>query len=141
MFFRSTGAHTIGFAQCFTFKPRLFDFDGSGKPDPKLDTSFLQKLQVLCPNLANSDSNLTPLDPTFDKFDNTYYNSLVNSSGLLQSDQTLMADNRTSSMVIYYSKYPYLFARDFGASMVRMASIGVLTGQNGQIRKNCRVVN
>ncbi|KAI4326127.1 hypothetical protein MLD38_031470 [Melastoma candidum] len=136
-----SGAHTIGFAQCFTFKPRLFDFDGSGKPDPSLDTSFLQKLQGSCPNLANSDSNLAPLDSTFDKFDNTYYKSLVSSSGLLQSDQTLMEDNRTSSIVLYYSKYPYLFAGDFGASMVRMGSVGVLTGQNGQVRKSCRVVN
>lgn len=139
--FNLTGAHTIGFAQCFTFKPRLFDFGGSGKPDPALDTSFLQKLQVSCPNQANSDSNLAPLDPTNNKFDNLYYRSLVNNSGLLQSDQVLIEDNRTSEQVSYYSKFPFLFTQDFGASMVKMGAIGVLTGQNGQIRKNCRVVN
>lgn len=137
-----SGGHTIGFAQCFTFKSRLFDFGGSGKPDPALDTSLLQNLQNVCPNKVDSDSNLAPLDPTtINKFDNSYYKNLLNSSGLLQSDQALMGDNRTASMVMYYSNYPFLFVKEFGASMVKMAGIGVLTGQNGQIRKNCRAVN
>jgi len=137
-----SGAHTIGFAQCFTFKPRLFDFAKSGKPDPTLDGSLLQKLQSVCPNQADSDTKLAPLDPvTSDKFDNSYYTNLVNNSGLLQSDQALMGNNKTASLVTYYSKFPYSFSRDFGASMVKMANIGVLTGQSGEIRKNCRVVN
>ncbi|XP_030529624.1 peroxidase 10-like [Rhodamnia argentea] len=136
-----SGAHTIGFAQCFTFKSRLFDFGGSGKPDPALDTSLLQNLQVTCPNQNDSNTKLAALDTTFDKFDNNYYKNLISNSGLLQSDQALMGDNRTAEMVMYYSKYPFLFPRDFGVSMVKMASTGVLTGQNGQIRKNCRAVN
>lgn len=137
-----TGAHTIGFAQCFTFKQRLFNFDGNGNPDPALDASFRQSLQIMCPNQNNSDTRLVGLDAnTANKFDNSYYRNLVNNSGLLQSDQDLMTDNRTSSMVQNYSKYPYLFSKDFAASMRQMASIGVLTGQNGEIRKNCRVVN
>ncbi|OWM66232.1 hypothetical protein CDL15_Pgr013449 [Punica granatum] len=137
-----SGAHTIGFAQCFTFKSRLFDFGGSGKPDPALDTSLLQNLQSVCPNQVDSDTNLAPLDPlTINKFDNSYYMNLVNSSGLLQSDQALMGNDKTASMVMNYSKYPFLFAKDFGASMVKMAGLGVLTGQNGQIRKTCRAVN
>ncbi|KAJ8764482.1 hypothetical protein K2173_006222 [Erythroxylum novogranatense] len=137
-----SGAHTIGFAQCFTFKPRLFNFGGSGKPDPALDTSLLQNLQTACPNENSSDTNLAPLDSvTSSKFDNFYYALLLNNSGLLQSDQALMGDNTTASMVINYSKFAYLFQKDFGASMIKMANIGVLTGQNGEIRKNCRVVN
>lgn len=137
-----SGAHTIGFAQCFTFKPRLFNFDGSGNPDPTLDTSLLQNLQSVCPNQADSDTNLAPLDSvTSNKFDNIYFKNLVNNSGLLQSDQALMKDNTTALMVINYSKFPYLFSMDFGASMVKMSKIAVLTGQDGEIRKNCRVVN
>ncbi|CAL9026813.1 unnamed protein product [Prunus brigantina] len=137
-----SGAHTIGFAQCFTFKTRLFNFGESGKPDPTLDGSLLKNLQSLCPNQAASDTQLAPLDPvTSTKFDNIYFKNLVNNSGLLQSDQVLMGNNRTASMVFGYSKLPYLFYRDFGASMVNMANIGVLTGSNGEIRKNCRAVN
>ncbi|XP_062010921.1 peroxidase 10-like [Rosa rugosa] len=137
-----SGAHTIGFAQCFTFKTRLFNFSDSGKPDPVLDTSLLTKLQNVCPNQADSDTKLAPLDPvTSNRFDNVYFKRLVNKSGLLQSDQVLMGDSTTASMVISYSRFPNLFNKDFGASMVKMANIGVLTGQNGQIRKNCWVVN
>lgn len=125
-----------------SFKNRLFDFSGSGKPDPTLDASLLQSLQSTCPSQADSDTNPVALDSvTTNKFDNIYFQNLVNKSGLLQSDQALMGDNRTAAMVQYYSKYPYFFFKDFGASMVKMANIGVLTGQDGEIRKNCRVVN
>ncbi|MBA0772012.1 hypothetical protein Gotri_007456, partial [Gossypium trilobum] len=138
----NTGAHTIGFAQCFTFKQRLFNFGGSRKPDPDLEASLLKGLQTVCPDQVDSDTTLVPLDSvTTNRFDNSYYRNLVNSSGLLQSDHVLSTDNRTASMVLSYSRYPYLFLKDFGASMVKMANIGVLTGQDGEIRKNCKVVN
>ncbi|AES94747.1 putative peroxidase [Medicago truncatula] len=137
-----SGAHTFGFAQCFTFKPRLFDFGGSGKSDPSLDSSLLQNLQRVCPNQADSDTNLAPLDPvTSNTFDNTYYRNVLSNSGLLQSDQALLGDSTTASLVNYYSKWPILFFRDFAVSVEKMGRIGVLTGQQGQIRKNCRVVN
>lgn len=137
-----SGAHTFGFAQCFTFKPRLFDFGGSGKPDPALGSSLLQNLQKLCPNQEASDTNLVPLDSvTTSTFDNMYYRNLVNNSGLLQSDQALLGDNTTASLVANYSKWPVLFFRDFAVSIEKMGRIGVLTGQQGQIRKNCRAVN
>ncbi|XP_028760447.1 peroxidase 10-like [Neltuma alba] len=137
-----SGAHTFGFAQCFTFKSRLFNFGSKGKSDPALDSSLLQTLQKLCPDQDDSDTKLAPLDPvTTNRFDNMYYRNLVNNSGLLQSDQALLGDNRTASLVLNYSKYPFLFLRDFAVSMEKMGRIGVLTGQEGEVRKNCRVVN
>ncbi|XP_057758622.1 peroxidase 10 [Arachis stenosperma] len=136
------GAHTFGFAQCFTFKARLFNFGGSGKSDPTLDGSLLQNLQNLCPNQASSDTNLAPLDPvTTNTFDNMYYRNLLNNSGLLLSDQALMGDNTTASLVNMYSKWPLLFFRDFAVSMEKMGRISVLSGQQGQVRTNCRFVN
>ncbi|KAF8013665.1 hypothetical protein BT93_I1509 [Corymbia citriodora subsp. variegata] len=136
-----SGGHTIGFAQCFTFKRRLFDFKGSGKPDPTLDTSFLSSLQSMCPNRDASNTNLAPLDSTTDKFDNYYYASLVNNSGLLESDQALIGDVRTASLVNSYTINPMLFYNDFAASMVKLGNVGILTGQSGQIRKQCGSVN
>ncbi|XP_020217997.1 peroxidase 10 [Cajanus cajan] len=137
-----SGAHTFGFAQCSTFKPRLFDFDGSGKSDPTLDASLLENLQKQCPNQVDSDTNLAPLDAvTTNTFDNMYYKNVVNNSGLLESDQALLGDSTTASLVNNYSKWPNLFFRDFAVSMEKMGRIGALTGQQGQIRTNCRVVN
>ncbi|KAF8405086.1 hypothetical protein HHK36_009983 [Tetracentron sinense] len=137
-----SGAHTLGFAQCFTFKRRLFDFKGSGKPDPTLDSSLLQNLQGTCPHGDGTNSKLAPLDSvTVNKFDNLYFKNLVNNSGLLESDQVLMKDPKTALMVNYYSMYPFQFSNDFAASMVKLGNIGVLTGQNGQVRKKCGSVN
>jgi peroxidase len=137
-----SGGHTIGFAQCFTFKGRLFDFQNSGKPDPTLDASTLTNLLGVCPNKLESNTNLAPLDTasTF-KFDNSYYTNLVNNAGILESDQALMADTKAAALVNSYSNNPYLFSNDFAASMVKMGNIGILTGQQGQIRKTCALVN
>ncbi|XP_027347811.1 peroxidase 10-like [Abrus precatorius] len=137
-----SGGHTIGFAQCFTFKRRLFDFQGSGKPDPVLDSLLLSKLQNMCPNKDTSNSNLAPLDATTTlTFDNEYYRNLVSNSGLLDSDQALIGDPRTASMVYYYSTNQFSFYNDFAASMVKLSNVGVLTGLQGQIRKKCGSVN
>ncbi|KAJ4966713.1 hypothetical protein NE237_018562 [Protea cynaroides] len=138
-----SGAHTIGSAQCFTFKRRLFDFKGSGKPDPTLNSFLLQNLQNTCPSSSDgTNSKLAPLDSvTTNQFDNMYYKNLINNSGLLESDQALMGDSNSASMVDYYSKNPFMFTRDFAASMVKLSNVGILTGQNGQIRKKCGSLN
>ncbi|KAL3722430.1 hypothetical protein ACJRO7_034752 [Eucalyptus globulus] len=136
-----SGGHTIGFAQCFTFKRRLFNFKGSGKPDPTLDTSLLSSLQSTCPNKDASNTNLAPLDSTVDKFDSYYYANLVNNSGLLESDQALIADARAAPLVNSYTTNPTLFYNDFAASMLKLGNVGILTGQSGQIRKQCGSVN
>ncbi|KAH8498423.1 hypothetical protein H0E87_017355 [Populus deltoides] len=137
-----SGAHTIGFAQCFTFKRRLFDFKGTGRPDPTLESLALTNLQGMCPNKDASNSNLAPLDyaSTY-RFDNAYYVNLVNSTGLLESDQALMGDPRTAALVTAYSSNSYLFSADFASSMTKLSNVGILTGSNGQIRKKCGSVN
>ncbi|KAJ7946025.1 Peroxidase [Quillaja saponaria] len=82
-----SGGHTIGYAQCSNFQRRLFDFQGSGMPDPTLDSSLLSNLQGVCPNEDNSNTNLAPLDTASSyKFDNAYYTNLISNTGLLESD-------------------------------------------------------
>ncbi|XVF45190.1 hypothetical protein PTKIN_Ptkin02bG0185100 [Pterospermum kingtungense] len=137
-----SGAHTIGFAQCFTFKRRLFNFQGSGKPDPTLDASALSTLQSMCPSIDSSNTNLAPLDSSSsNRFDNMYYTNLVNNIGLLESDEALMRDPKTAAMVNSYSTNSFLFWNDFPTSMAKLGTLGVLTGNNGQIRNKCGSVN
>lgn len=135
-----SGAHTIGFAQCFVFKHRLFNFKGSGQPDPNLAASsdLLSKLTDTCPDVDSSNSNLAALDAaSVVKFDNAYYVNLMNNVGLLDSDQILMSDSNAAALVKSYSANPYLFSRDFAVSMVKMGNIGVMTGSDGVIRAKC----
>ncbi|KAB5541365.1 hypothetical protein DKX38_014339 [Salix brachista] len=137
-----SGAHTIGFAQCFTFKRRLFDFKGTGKPDPTLESSALANLQGMCPNKDASNRNLAPLDSASTyRFDNAYYVNLVNGTGLLESDQALMRDPKTAAIVTAYSSNSYLFSADFASSMTKLSNLGILTGSNGQVRNKCGSVN
>lgn len=137
-----SGAHTIGYARCLTFKRRLFDFQGSGRPDPVLASSLLSKLQSTCPNGDTSNSYIAPLDSnTTLTFDNEYYRNLLYNKGLLESDMALLADRRTSSMAYFYSTDQYSFYNDFAASMVKLSNVGVLTGIQGQIRRKCGSVN
>ncbi|KAG8370883.1 hypothetical protein BUALT_Bualt13G0029800 [Buddleja alternifolia] len=140
-----SGAHTIGLARCALFSNRLTNFSGTGAPDSTLDSSLIPSLQAACP--ANSDGNNTvALDvKSRDLFDNQYFVNLVNGRGILQSDQTLfssdLALNTTKSIVQLYSSNPAVFFGDFVNAMIKMGDVRPLTGLDGEIRKNCRVVN
>ncbi|KAG4210539.1 hypothetical protein ERO13_A02G055500v2 [Gossypium hirsutum] len=132
-----SGAHTLGMARCSTFSSRL---QGSNGPDINLD--FLQNLQQLC-SQTDGNSRLAQLDLVSPAtFDNQYYINLLSGEGLLPSDQALVTDDfQTRQLVLSYAEDPLAFFEDFKNSMLKMGSLGVLTGTDGQIRGNCRVVN
>ncbi|XP_051132523.1 peroxidase 10-like isoform X2 [Andrographis paniculata] len=138
-----SGGHTIGFAQCFTFKNRLFNFRGSGKPDPSLDSSTLSSLQRSCPNVDKSNNQLAPLDnQSTNKFDNSYYKNLVSNMGVLESDQALALHPDTAALVKAYSGDALLFTNDFASSMLKLGKVGVITeNTSGQVRKRCGSLN
>ncbi|GFZ13889.1 peroxidase superfamily protein [Actinidia rufa] len=135
-----SGAHTMGKARCSTFSSRLNNNGNSNSPDINVD--FLQSLQQLC---SQSDGNVTlaHLDlVTPSTFDNQYYVNLISGEGLLVSDQVLVTgDDQTREIVESYANDLMFFFEDFRRSMLRMGSLGVLTGEEGEIRKNCRTVN
>ncbi|KAL7084436.1 hypothetical protein ACP275_14G223400 [Erythranthe tilingii] len=140
-----SGGHTIGLSRCALFSNRLSNFSGTGAPDSTLSTSLIPELQTACP--ATGDGNNTvPLDNrSRDLFDNRYFVNLVNGRGILQSDQILVssdsAQSTTRSIAQLYSTNATVFFCDFVNSMIKMGNISPLTGSDGQIRKNCRVVN
>ncbi|GMY28938.1 peroxidase N-like [Fagus crenata] len=140
-----SGAHTIGLARCATFSNRLYNFSGTGSPDSTMETNMLSDLQNLCP--VNGDGNKTTIldRNSTDSFDNHYFKNLLIGKGLLGSDQILFSSDQakttTQSLVQSYSTNSALFFADFVNSMINMGNISPLTGSNGEIRKNCRVVN
>ncbi|XP_038991626.1 peroxidase 40-like [Hibiscus syriacus] len=132
-----SGAHTLGMARCSTFSARL---QGSNGPDINVD--FVQNLHQLC-SQTDGNTRLAQLDLVSPAtFDNQYYVNLLSGEGLLPSDQVLVTDDyQTRQLVLSYAEDPLAFFEDFKDSMLKMGSLGVLTGTDGQIRKNCRVVN
>jgi len=139
-----SGAHSIGVSHCSSFSAsRLYNFSGTGDQDPSMDTKLAFALKAKCPN-PNSNSNsdpTVPLDSTPRRLDEKYYLDLQVKRGVLNSDQTLMSNPSTSRMVKINSKYPSVWRKKFGRAIVKMGAIDVLTGSQGEIRKNCRIIN
>ncbi|GER49024.1 peroxidase [Striga asiatica] len=137
-----SGSHTIGNARCVSFRQRLYNQSGNSKPDFTLDQSYASKLRAGCPR-SGGDQNLFFLDPSSPtKFDNSYFKNLLSNKGLLSSDQILVTKNRQSlELVKKYAENIDLFFQQFAESMVKMGNISPLTGNRGEIRKNCRRIN
>jgi peroxidase len=131
-----SGGHTIGQARCTNFRAHIYN-------DTDIDTSFARTRQSGCPKTSGSgDNNLAPLDlATPTSFDNHYFKNLVDSKGLLHSDQVLFNGGSADSIVHEYSTNPSSFFSDFVTAMIKMGDISPLTGSNGEIRKNCRRAN
>lgn len=129
-----SGSHTIGQARCTNFRTRIYN-------ESNKDSSFASLVKGNCPS-TGGDNNLAGLDlltPTV--FDNNYYNNLKVQKGLLHSDQQLFNGGSADSQVSFYAANPSAFFTDFATSMVKMGNIKPLTGNNGEIRTNCRKVN
>ncbi|XP_077230260.1 peroxidase 53-like isoform X2 [Tasmannia lanceolata] len=138
-----SGGHTFGRAKCSSFSSRLYNFSGTGSPDPTLNSTYLATLQQTCPQNGSSNT-LTNFDPTTpDTFDSNYFSNLQNNNGLLQSDQELFSTSGAStiSIVNSFSSNQTAFFQSFVTSMINMGNISPLTGTNGQIRSDCKKVN
>lgn len=138
-----SGAHTFGRVQCQFVTARLYNFSGTNRPDPTLDRGYRAFLSLRCPRAGNA-SALNDLDPTTpDTFDNNYYTNIEARRGTLQSDQELLSTPGapTAPIVGRFAASQKEFFRSFARSMVNMGNIQVLTGSQGEIRKNCRMVN
>lgn len=139
-----SGAHSIGVSHCSSFSAnRLYNFSGTGHQDPSMDSRLALALKAKCPK-PNSNSNsdpTVPLDLTPRRLDVKYYLDLEVKRGVLTSDQTLTSNPSTSRMVKIYSKNPSVWREKFGRAMVKMGAIDVLTGSQGEIRQNCRIIN
>ncbi|KAL2555440.1 Peroxidase 39 [Forsythia ovata] len=130
-------------SHCSSFSNRLYSFNSTHPQDPSLDSAYAAFLKTRCPPPANNGFdpivNLDNQTPT--RLDNIYYRDLLSHRGLLISDQTLLDSPLTGKLVLNNVKYGNAWAKKFGAAMVRMGSIDVLTGKQGEIRRNCRFVN
>ncbi|KAL9243729.1 hypothetical protein vseg_017583 [Gypsophila vaccaria] len=132
-----SGAHTIGLARCATLRPHIYT-------DTNINPSFATSLKASCPGPASGpgDENLAPLDvQSPNRFDNAYFQDLVAGRGVLRSDQELFNGGSQDGLVSLYASNFRAFGNDFVNAMIKMGNISPLLGFNGEIRKNCRVIN
>ncbi|KAK9136591.1 hypothetical protein Sjap_007185 [Stephania japonica] len=141
-----SGAHSLGRSHCSSFSNRLYSFNSTNAQDPSMDRNYAAFLKTKCPRPPSNPSASTsdptvPLDPSPNTLDNIYYKQVLNHRGLLTSDDTLLSSPVTARMVSNNARFGSVWAAKYAAAMIRMGNIEVLTGAQGEIRKNCRVVN
>ncbi|OEL25125.1 Peroxidase 2 [Dichanthelium oligosanthes] len=132
-----SGAHTVGRSHCSSFVP-----DRLAVPSD-INSWFANLLRRRCP------ANPTPAnDPTVNQdfvtpnaFDNQYYNNVLAHKVLFTSDAALITTPATAKMVQDNANIPGWWEGKFKKAFVKMSQVEVKTGMQGEIRKNCRVVN
>ncbi|KAF2301278.1 hypothetical protein GH714_022330 [Hevea brasiliensis] len=62
------GGHSIGMIHCKFFRNRLYNFNGTDKPDPSIDTQFLNLLRIICNSSTSASLPLSSstLSASFD---------------------------------------------------------------------------
>ncbi|KAG8097370.1 hypothetical protein GUJ93_ZPchr0013g34509 [Zizania palustris] len=132
-----SGAHTVGRSHCSSFVS-----DRLAVPSD-INGGFANILRSRCP--ANPSSSN---DPTVNQdivspnaLDNQYYKNILTHKVLFASDATLLSSPTTGKMVVDNANIPGWWEEKFKNSFVKMTSIGVKTGYQGEIRRHCRIVN
>ncbi|CAI9761659.1 unnamed protein product [Fraxinus pennsylvanica] len=141
------GAHTMGRTHCNYIRDRLYNFNNTGKPDPTMDTSLLDKLRQQCPQKMtkiqeqNQTVYLTPKYGPNYRFTSAYFNNVLLHQSVLGVDQQLLFNYDTNQLTLEYAGSNEQFRKGFSLSISRMGSLKVFTGNKGEIRQNCHFTN
>ncbi|KAK6118623.1 hypothetical protein DH2020_047615 [Rehmannia glutinosa] len=76
------GSHTMGKTHCLYIRDRLYNFNKTGKPDPSMSKSSLDKLRQQCPKTSNRGQKdptvfLTDKNGAKYRFTNNYYSNVL----------------------------------------------------------------
>ncbi|KAL9151386.1 hypothetical protein ABFS82_11G048300 [Erythranthe guttata] len=140
------GAHSIGQTDCLFMRYRLYNFTASGTADPTISQSFLGTLQSLCSKDGDGSKRVALDKDSQFKFDSSFFKNLRNGNGILESDQRLWGDSSTRRIVDNYAGsirglLGFRFNFEFPKAMIKMSSIEVKSGAQGEIRKVCSKIN
>ncbi|MBA0755577.1 hypothetical protein Gogos_020035 [Gossypium gossypioides] len=133
------GAHSVGRVHCVNLVHRLYP-----TVDPTLDPDYAEYLKGRCPTpdpdpeavLYSRNDRETPMI-----LDNMYYKNLLKHKGLLVIDQQLTSDPTTSPFVEKMAADNGYFHDQFARAVLLLSENNPLTGDEGEVRKDCRYVN
>lgn len=140
------GAHTIGQTDCIFFRYRLYNFTTTGNADPSINQAFLAQLQAICPKDGDGSKRVALDTDSEFSFDVSFFKNVRDGKGVLESDQRLWGDASTRRIVENYAGnirglLGFRFDFEFPKAMIKMSSIEVKVGTQGEIRKVCSKVN
>ncbi|CAL5085910.1 unnamed protein product [Urochloa decumbens] len=134
-----SGAHTVGRSHCSSFVN-----DGRlNSSTSDMNPGLAAQLRARCPAspTAANDPTVAQDVVTPVRLDNQYYKNVLSRNVLFTSDAALLKSGQTAAAVLLNAFVPGVWEQKFAAAMVKMASIEVKTGANGEVRTNCRAVN
>ncbi|XP_034686353.1 peroxidase 29 [Vitis riparia] len=135
------GAHTIGITHCLNIRDRLQRPEGGGRARG-MEPGFEAFLRLSCPEGSLiSNSTFVVNDPSAFTFDNHYYSNAMHGRGILRVDAEVSSDSRTAPIVSSFAADQSEFFRAFASAFVKLSASGVLTGNQGVIRKSCNRLN
>ncbi|KAK4493529.1 hypothetical protein RD792_018138 [Penstemon davidsonii] len=130
------GAHSIGEAQCRNVADRF----GNEEKRKEINPRYLDKLHV---HIQCVDPNQTlPFDRlSHHHMDAAFYKQLLASETLLESDHNLMKEPNANALMKKYADDQDGWLAKFTQSIIKLGNIEVLTGDQGEIRKQCNAFN
>ncbi|XP_071722330.1 probable peroxidase 26 [Rutidosis leptorrhynchoides] len=140
------GGHTMGRTHCSYVEDRLYNFKNTGKPDPAMNQTLLTKLIKQCPRRTKKGQSdplvyLNPESGSDYKFTSSYYSRVLSHEASLTIDQQLLYNDDTMQITQEFAQSFEDFRKSFAYSVSKMGSIGLLTGKEGEIRRDCRHIN
>lgn len=131
------GSHTLGITHCLNILNRLY------KPKGVEDQgTFEAFLRLTCPKgslISNLTFVLNDITPTL--FDHHYYMNAMEGRGVLTIDAEMVIDPRTAQIVEHFATNQDDFFHAFSTAFLKLSSSGVLTGDQGVIRRKCNVID
>ncbi|KAF8679144.1 hypothetical protein HU200_045910 [Digitaria exilis] len=133
-----SGSHTVGRSHCSSFSDRI-----SSTSPSDMDTGLATVLKKQCPANPNfTDDPTVPMDGvTPARLDNQYYKDVLKHKVLFNSDAALLTSRVTRRKVLENAFIRGRWEKKFAKAMVKMSLIEIKNAANGEIRKNCHVVN
>ncbi|KAL8471451.1 hypothetical protein ACS0TY_028921 [Phlomoides rotata] len=130
------GAHTLGVTHCDGIKERLY-VDDPVLP-PGSEAEFVKTLKKKCPKDHFDNTTTFNLDPTPNIFDTKYFDNSLEGHGLISFDAEIAIDPRSVDVVVKkFANDKEVFFKAFSSAFVKLTTLGVLTGDQGVVRKAC----
>ena len=106
----------------------------------------MAQLQTICPKDDDGSKRVALDKDSQFKFDASFFKNVRDGNGILESDQRLWGDGATRRIVENYAGnikglLGIRFDFEFTKAMIKMSSIEVKTGTQGEIRKICSKFN
>ncbi|PON39323.1 Peroxidase [Parasponia andersonii] len=137
------GAHTIGQTGCAFVSYRLYNFKSTGNSDPTINPSFLTHLQSRCPKGGDGSKRVSLDRDSQFSFGTSFFENVRDGNAVLESDQRLWGDAETRRIVEKYASNTrgLRFDFEFAKAMIKLSTIDVKSGTEGEIRKICSKFN